>query len=54
MSKRSFTAGNSDVVCVLVDCKGVVMRRNHPEERHPIKILKKRQKEMATVGTVIT
>ena len=52
--KEPSLPGNSDVVCVLVDCKGVVMRKEHiPEERPSDKDPKKTgKKKMATVGTV--
>jgi len=43
--KEPSLPGNSDVVCVLVDCKGVVMRKEHiPEERPSDKDPKKTAK----------
>ncbi|MHB8203026.1 MAG: hypothetical protein ACYDHG_04885 [Desulfomonilaceae bacterium] len=40
--KEPSLPGNSDIVCVLVDCKGVLMERNTSlKSAHPIKILKK-------------
>ena len=52
--KEPSAPGNNDVVCVLVDCKGVVMRKEHIcEERPSDKDPKKNgKKKMATVETV--
>ncbi len=56
--KESSLPGNNDVVCVLVDCKGVVMRMENspdrqslerPSDKDPQKLGKKK---MSTVGTV--
>jgi hypothetical protein len=52
--KEPSAPGTNDVVCVLVDCKGVVMRKEHiceerPSDKDPKKTGKKK---MATVGTV--